>query len=213
MNDDRFEQALAEAAEACARWQRVPAPARELHVRILRHFAETGGPPTLDDPRADKHALAQLIEADLVETDPDTGAIRGAYPFVAESRGHRVDIARGPTVESYCAIDTLGIPAMLGKDATIASRDPHSGEPVNVEVRGGRATWEPGDAVATVPMAELCDRQGRKAVDCVCPTTNFYASHANAEAYRRAHGLSLEILTIPQAQRLGTMTFGALLDA
>jgi hypothetical protein len=213
MNDDRFERALAEAAEACARWRRVAGPARELHVRILRRFAATGRPPTPDELGADARALTELVEADLVEADPRTGRIHGAYPFAAEPRGHRVRIHDGPAVESYCAIDALGIPAMLGTDATIASRDPHTGEPIHVDVRDERATWEPESAVASVPIQALCDRQGQRAVDCVCPTTNLYASGASAEAHRERNGLSFEILTIPQAQRVGTTTFGALLDA
>ena len=46
-----------------------------------------------------------------------------------------------------CAIDALGIPAMLGTDAVITSSDPLTGEPVTVTFTGGRASWDPPGAV------------------------------------------------------------------
>src|SRR6266545_4811398 len=66
----------------------LPAPIRELHRRVLGHFAATG-------------------------------ELAGAYPFVANPRGHQVHLTGGLTVQAYCAIDALGIPAMLDQDATI----------------------------------------------------------------------------------------------
>ena len=39
-----------------------------------------------------------------------------------------------------CAIDALGIPAMLGQDVVITSQDPVTGEPVTGHRRPGRTT-------------------------------------------------------------------------
>lgn len=44
---------------------------------------------------------------------------------------HAVAIVGGPTAWAMCAVDALGIVAMLGRDVTIASTDPYSGEPVS----------------------------------------------------------------------------------
>ncbi|MQA85739.1 MAG: hypothetical protein GEV03_14225 [Streptosporangiales bacterium] len=115
-----------------ARRDSLPDPVRTLHRRILQHFADTGGPPAPDTVRTwstrldvdTRDALAQLVTADLVEAEPSAGRVHGAYPFVAQPRGHQVRIDGGPTAQAYCAIDALGVPAMLGRDVTITSPDP-----------------------------------------------------------------------------------------
>lgn len=104
-----------------ARQRTLPPPLRQLHQQILRHFAEHATAPEAARLRewADQldieldEALAQLVSVDLVEADPATARLLGAYPFSAIRRGHKVQLADGPTVEAYCAIDALGIPAML----------------------------------------------------------------------------------------------------
>jgi alkylmercury lyase len=42
-----------------------------------------------------------------------------------------------------CAIDALGIPQMTGRDGVIVAADPHSGEPVRVELGAGEWRWSP----------------------------------------------------------------------
>jgi Alkylmercury lyase len=114
------------------RRQGLPAPIRELHRRVLGHFAASGQAPLraiLSAWAAElgvglQDALGRLVEADLVEANPATGHLAGAYPLVASPRGHQVRLPGGLTMEAYCAIDALGIPAMLDQDATITSRDP-----------------------------------------------------------------------------------------
>lgn len=219
MNESRFTQLLAEAGPVLAdRSGQLPAPVRALHRMILEHFAGTGDAPapgTVREWAADaqidaRDALASLAKADLAEADPGTGRILGAYPFSAAPRGHRVDIAGGPAAEAYCALDALGIPALLGQDADITSTDPHSGTPIRIEVRSGHATWDPAAAVASMPADEITSTD-QPAANVCCPTVNFFASADNANAYRQAHGLALEILTIPQALRFGSAAFGPLL--
>ena len=104
---------------------------------------------------------------------------------------------------------------MLGRDATIVSRDPHSGAEIRVEVRGGRAAWTPAGAVVGMPAAgavgEAASCAGQPAADVTCPAVSFYASAGHARAYQRSRGLTLEILSIPQALRLGSAAFGTFL--
>jgi len=46
-----------------------------------------------------------------------------------------------------CAIDALGIPAMLRADAVIISSDPLTAEPVSITFAAGKASWDPPGAV------------------------------------------------------------------
>lgn len=220
MDESRFRHYLAEVAAVIAdRRQQLPAPVRALYRQILQHFADVGGAPSAEmfrawaaDAGADsREALAVLGKTDLAETDPDTGRIFGAYPFSVTSRGHEVGIEGGPTVQAYCALDALGIPAMLGRDADITSRDPHSGVEIRVQVRSGQPTCAPPGVIASIPADDAVTGTDQPAADVACPTVNFFASADNADAYQQAHGLTLEVLTISQAQRFGSAAFGQVL--
>jgi hypothetical protein len=115
-----------------ARQRTLQPPLRQLHQHILRHFARHATAPEPQQLWEWAHqldieldaALDQLVAVDLVEADPATAQLLGAYPFSAIPRGHKAQLADGPTVEAYCAIDALGIPAMLDRDVVISSRDP-----------------------------------------------------------------------------------------
>ncbi len=62
-----------------------------------------------------------------------------------------------------CAIDALGIAAMLDQDIRITSSDPVSGHPITVSFTGGATRWEPAGSVVFVgrrpgqgPAADIC---------------------------------------------------------
>jgi hypothetical protein len=48
-------------------------------------------------------------------------------PFAAGVTAHRVSVANGPTVSANCAVDALGIGAMLGRDTDVRSADSLTG--------------------------------------------------------------------------------------
>jgi hypothetical protein len=215
------DQLLADRAKAgfptpARRRDGLPPPVRDLHRRVLGHFATTGQAPppaTLAAWAAElgvalTDALGRLVDADLVEADATGGRVAGAYPFVGTSRGHEVRLPGGPTVQAYCAVDALGIPAMLDRDATITSPDPLTGVPITVQIKDGQAHWEPAGAV--VGYCTDADEAGQAAC-CRCPLINFHASPATAQAWQDRHRQRLTVLSMPQAQELGAMVFGDLL--
>ncbi|WP_327256459.1 organomercurial lyase [Streptomyces sp. NBC_01244] len=94
--------------------------------------------------------LAELDREDFLTLD-EAGRIRAAYPFSAFETPHRIRLANGVRVWSMCAIDALGVSAMLdGQDARISSCDPVNGEPVTVTFADGATLWEPEDAVVFI---------------------------------------------------------------
>lgn len=127
-------------------WERkgagLGAAERAFHRAILRAFPELGGPPGPARLRAaaaalglePEAALAALHDRDLIRRDPATGTIACAYPFSGPPMPHRVAPAGGRAFYAMCAVDVLGIPFLLGRDATITSADPTSREPVRVAV-------------------------------------------------------------------------------
>src|SRR5258708_6703322 len=97
--------------------------------------------------RTAAEVLAELDREDFLTLGAD-GTIRAAYPFSATQTPHRVRISGGAEAWSMCAIDALGIPAMLGRDVVITSADPVTGATVTVTARPGRSpVWEPRSAV------------------------------------------------------------------
>jgi hypothetical protein len=67
--------------------------------------------------------------------------------------GHKVRLTGGPTVEAYCAIDALGITAMLNRAVVSSSRDPDTGEPIRITVTNGEASWRPDETVVLLGAA------------------------------------------------------------
>lgn len=184
-----------------------------LYWAILRAFPELGAPPdpawlraTAADLGVDAEAaLAELERRDLIVRQPTTGAIAAAYPFSGTPTSHQVQVAGARPVFAMCAVDALGIPFLLGRDATIVSADPISGAPVRVEVRGGSAQWDPPGAVVFIgtPAGDGVAAETR------CPLVNFFRSAESADAYQRDRpGMQGRVLTLVEAVEAGRLVFG-----
>lgn len=213
---DRLNVAGLPADDLLSRRAALPGPVQQLHRHILEGIATTGTPPT----RAQltgwagelgielSPALRALADAELVFTDTQGTTVTGGVPFAADNVSvHRVRIVGGPAVAANCAVDALGIPAMLGRDAEILSSDPHNGEPVVATSQAGTWRWRPESAVVFVgsngssgPLTQSC-----------CPVINFFTDEDNARAYQRQHHLEGDVLTMPEAAEAGALVFGDLL--
>jgi len=198
----------------------LPDSLRGFHQRLLGAFVTEPGPPDAAvvgrlaaelelDPET---ALAALAAIDLVHTDPATGTISVAYPFSGRPTPYRVELATGRVVFAMCAIDALGIPQMLDRDAHISSIDPVSGQPITVEVHRGVWRFGPPSTVVLDGRTAAGGAGGRVA-DCCCPHMNFHIDRAAADAYRRAHP---DMTGMPfnqaQAVQAAGRAFGNLLD-
>jgi hypothetical protein len=167
--------------------------------------------------------LAELHDRDVIRLD-DRGRIRAAYPFSGVPTVHVVTIDGGPTVFAMCAIDALGMSAMLGRAVQITSADPAIGDRIEVAVDGVRAHWRPDTAVVFVGAdtpATVGDGSPPAAgqpgllpaADRCCGMMNFFTGLESATAWSAAHPtVSGSILTQEQALRLGIDIFGQLLD-
>ncbi|GAA5156292.1 hypothetical protein GCM10023321_31750 [Pseudonocardia eucalypti] len=193
---------------------------KRVHQAILRGFAATGRPPappelgaiTAGSGRAIGDVLGVLHELDTIRLAPD-GQIAVAYPFSARPTRHRVRIgdrsdAGALQVYAMCAIDALGISAMLGQDTHIDSVDATSGQPISVTTAAGNASWDPPGAVVFVG-ADPC---GGPSADCCCDYLNFFTDHTAATAWALTHShIPGQILTQAEAEQLGARLFGHLL--
>jgi hypothetical protein len=197
------------------RGRQLTAPERSLYLWILQQFAGGGPPSTADTKeRATQDGLdfgaaaASLARDDLVHLGAD-GRPLIAYPFSAVSRGHTVTISKGRKVEAMCALDALGIAAMLGEQIEIDSYDPSTRTPVHVEV-GPDGPAEVAPATAVVLVASSC--QAGPSYQTCCDTLNFVESSESAERYLDAHPeLTASCLKIPEATTLANAIFADVL--
>jgi len=202
------------AGELRRRRDALPAPVQTFYRRVLGAFAQAGSPPApneltvwaseldLDLPAA----LRALADAELVFLDPAGLITTGGVPFAPGPTAHHVRIAGGPAVFANCAIDALGIGAMLDRDIEVHSTDPHTGQTVTAASRGGQWAWQPAGAVVFVGSSGA----GR-VTDTSCPVINFFADAGHAEAYQQQHGLNGLVLALPDAAEAGELIFRDLL--
>lgn len=213
---ESVEAALAAAAipperRGAARAARLTVAERALYHWILRRFA-AGIAPGAAAVRAEAvregldpdRALSTLAAEDLVHAN-EHGEITVAYPFSGRPTAHRVRIDGGPELHAMCAIDALGIAAMLDQPVAVVSTDPVGETEIHVRVTpDGEALYQPSDAVVLAGRA--CE--GPSFRGC-CQVLNFFASAQNAERYLRAHREVAGFpMSIPDAVVVGEAVFG-----
>jgi Alkylmercury lyase len=241
---------VSDLIEVCRSARLTPA-AYQFYRAVLLSFAEREGAPDQAHLRelASRFGvplaatLAECAAKGLLQRDPTTGAIQVAYPFSGVPTAHRVTLGvlgvtrttgagdarsdrdRQP-IFAMCALDALGIPLMLRRDALVASQDALTGEPVAVQVRvtdaaaltgamGWEARWTPASTVvyARAPEHEHEHECGVDAASACCPVINFFTTEAHAQAWAETHPVADGVLlTQVEAMRYAHANFGGLLD-
>jgi hypothetical protein len=130
--DDEFE----------ARWaarERIGAPARATLAAILARFVAGGGPIAIRDldvrgldSRAVAGAIDELDRADCVAVSD--GRVVLAYPFASAPTGFVTRLPDGRERHACCAIDALGIAAMLRSPIVVRAHCHHCREPLTMAV-------------------------------------------------------------------------------
>jgi alkylmercury lyase len=113
---------------------------------------------------------------------------------------HRFEVD-GQALFTWCALDALLFPALLGKPARIVSPCRATGEPVRLTVTpGGVETIDPSSAV--VSIVEACDLASVRSV--VCDNVHFFYAPAAASRWLDAHP-GATIASVEDGFRLGQM--------
>jgi hypothetical protein len=196
---------------------RLSGPARQVHRAVLAAFTAHGKPLSPAEIerviRADgghpDRVRAELTEADLLAFTA-SGEIRAAYPFSPVPTPIRVTWADGPDVYAMCAIDALGMSAMLGRPVTITAAEPDTARAITVTVDADRARWSPRAAVV---FAGATSGRGCPSVDRCCGYISFFATARAARAWARRHPeITGTVLSRDAALHFGIGAFGALLE-
>lgn len=193
-----------------------PKHLQAVHRAILRHFIEMGQAPTVADLAVVLTSSPVEVEAMLTELaekclyrDLASGEILAAYPFSARPTPHRLRLLNGQEVFAMCAMDALGVSAMLDQPVLVHSYCAHCGAPILLEVQSERlATIQPPTVVVWYQSA---------AADCVpalakCPGINFFCQAAHRVAWGEAHPDSKgDELTVETTLERGARIFRRLL--
>jgi hypothetical protein len=185
-----------------------------VHRAVLAAFARTGRPPghgelkrLARDPEA---VLAELAGTDMLAFAAD-GEIRAAYPFSTAATPIQVSWPGGPAAYAMCAIDALGMSAMLGRPVTITAAEPGTGRVITVHADGDQARWDPRTTVVFAGSAAGADGPS---ADCACSYINFFATARAAWAWAGRHReVTGRVLSQDAALRSGIAQFGGLLQA
>ena len=118
-----------------ARWKEresIGAPARAALRDILARFVADGGPIELTSLAHPAAVVAELDAKDLVYVQD--GRVVLAYPWSGTPTAFVVRLSGGRERWACCAIDALGIAAMLGEPVQVRSRCHHCEEPLQLDV-------------------------------------------------------------------------------
>jgi Alkylmercury lyase len=195
----------------------VSGPARQVQLAVLTAFAAIGQPPSPAEIERliragggePDRVRAELTAADMLAFSAD-GSVRAAYPFSPVPTSIEVSWADGPHVYAMCAIDALGMSAMLGCPVIIRAAEPDTGHGIVVAVDGDRARWTPRSAVV---FAGTAGDAGCPSADRCCGYINFFSTAWTARSWARRHPeIAGTILRRDGALRMGIDQFGALLQ-
>src|SRR5262249_5520994 len=190
-----------------------------VHRYILKIFATTGRAPTLEAIQAQfglisvEEAEARVTELEArgcIHRNAGDRVVTHAYPFSNEPTLHRVHLAGGPQVYAMCAVDALGMPFMLKRDAEIHSCCRQCQDAVTVHILNEEVTQQsPSGLVVWLPtVPSRCVT----ATD-LCPSLNFFRSAAHLDRWRAAHPETHgQMLTLAQALVDARNTFEPLLQ-
>jgi hypothetical protein len=162
--------------------------AKRVRLAIFEQFLQHGLPPTVEQlmgefslPReAATGLLGELVTARHIALVPGTNRILMAFPFsaIATPFGVTTD---GRSYFANCAWDAVAFHAMLDKDVRIDSFCHHCAAPIEVELRGGRATLVRPEA-ALVYLALKPTQWWTDIVTTCSNTMVFFASPAHRDA-------------------------------
>jgi hypothetical protein len=140
---------------------------REVRLTVYGRFVEDGRPPSVEEaadalgvaPAEVAGAYRRLQEGHVLVLAPGSLDVWMANPLSAVPTPYRVATARG-SWWGNCIWDALGIPAMLGEDATIASACPDCSEPLELTIRDGELRPAEGVAHFAVPARSWWENIG-----------------------------------------------------
>lgn len=176
-------------------------------------FAQLGRAPTFPELAAAsgrpetslESALNELQRRDLLGMTQN--ALEYVYPFTTRETGHRVHV-HGQALNALCAIDALGVGAMLNTDVSIEAKCARCGSAIRITTAQGGCRLEvvsPTELVVWYEFSMYCNT----AASSCCPEIAFFCSDEHLGMSRLDRRGSR--LTAREALEVGRAIFGPVL--
>lgn len=184
--------------------------------RAAFHALRFGTPPRLSDLAAAtgqdlasvRDAIGQLVTAGIATIDAGLDGdptITGAEGLTVEPTPHRLLLA-GRALHTWCAFDTVGIPAALGVEAVARSTCPTCGAEIVLDLPAGRP---PASAV----VGWWPEAPSGPVNEAFCPTASLFCNHEHLDTWRAAHSLEPGVvLSLPELAERGRLTWALFRD-
>jgi len=178
-----------------------------LHDGLFVPWTETGRAPTPDEfarrlklarPEADRlldelQACGESVGGGILRV-PGSELVAVAWPLSNVPTGITVTVAGGKPAFARCAIDALGVSAMLEKRTLVEGTARDNDHALRVVVDGARII-EANPAEMVVVRGNGCDNM------------SFFSSRAAGDAWRKANDPGSTLLTLPEAVARGARVF------
>lgn len=183
--------------------------ANRLRKLILEQFLELGRALTRKEIAEELGFSTEKIDSLLKELDGNdilvvdgNGEIAAAYPYSSNPTVHRVQV-EDKRVFANCAVDALGIPFMVRRDAAVESECAYCDRPIKVVIQGARLVFsEPAAIHVWLVESEECDCAH---LNSTCPHINFFCSTQHLNKWSKANsnqkGWSLNLEEATQAAK------------
>jgi alkylmercury lyase len=157
------------------------------------HLAATLGRPVEEVTEALRHS--EDIDYDEDGRIVSAGLSLLPTPYRFEVNGH--------ALFTWCALDTLVYPVLLGHPAQVSSTCPVTGQPIRLHVSPeGLEQLDPPSAVMSALVQEACTTCCCNIRETCCASSHFFASQEAASAWRASHPDDY-VLPIEEAFTLG----------
>ncbi len=200
--------------QASAMMNTVPAlgeDAKRMAVELYRQLAL--GEPVRQESLAEalgvpREEIAALLEDEQLNgwvVYDDEKSVIGFRGLAIRKMPHRFEVD-GRTLCTWCAIDSLFIPDLLGKPAKVESRDPHTGTAITLTVTpDGVESVEPAAAVMSILIGdpEVVKTNPTKVMASFCHHIFFLESPETGEEWTAQHGEGTFLVTLDEAFTLG----------
>ncbi len=200
--------------QASAMMDAVPAlgeDAKRLAVELYRQLAL--GEPVRQESLAEALGVPSEEIAALLQDEQlkgwvfydDENSVIGFRGLAIRKMLHRFEVD-GRTLYTWCAIDSLFIPDLLGKPAKVESRDPHTGTAITLTVTpDGVESVEPAAAVMSILIGdpEVVKTNPTKVMASFCHHIFFLESPETGAEWAAQHGEGTFLVTLDEAFALG----------
>ncbi len=157
---------------------------------------------TDQDESVVRGVVAQLVAGGTATIDGDAAgdpAVVGAEGLTVLVTGHRLLLA-GQSLYTWCAFDTVGIPAALRVDATASTACPTCGAGIELVLAAGQPPTSP-------VRGWWPEFSGGPVNESFCPTASLFCNAEHLETWRASASAAGEPLTLPQLAERGRATW------